>query len=94
MHISGIVELKILHPRGFEVCVCVMRSDKLILNEARDLYGKFCHLAVSGITLFAFHGQLNKDFGGNRNAGTWSENIVEVQKRPQLRSVAARRRCD
>lgn len=35
-------------------------------------------LADDGITLFAFHGQLNVAFNGHE-AGTWSRDIVQVQ---------------
>lgn len=35
--------------------------------------------ADDGIELFAFHGQLNVDFDGGREAGTWARDIVKVR---------------
>lgn len=35
--------------------------------------------ADDGISLFAFHGQLNEDFDGGRESGTWSKDIVKVR---------------
>lgn len=39
----------------------------------------FSSLADDGIELFAFHGQLNVDFDGGREAGTWAKDIVKVR---------------